>query len=370
MCRTAVCGDDGIAIRGDAGGLEENIVRACEVTGAFDKGIKASNGGLARVERSHIHSNRDGGMQATLSGTLVAVENLIELNRGTNSANGLAANGPEMGSPVPSRLRTEGNISRWNSLRGISIRRLSEASLRSDYVCGNGTPGRGIGFGVDVFDAAGLPASASAEGLGVVHNLDGGVVVANTSVADLGRGEGSTGLNAFAFNGPAQSSTPTNLRNLSVRAVSAANNHWQGCGNRLTCNDRAVLMDDVFQQDGSGGVVVTPARGGRERAAIEIDSITPTLATEGELVRLYGKGFDAIGGNAPAGDCGTIGEANSCRPLKGNCVLVGGQPAAVVAVTPTMLVIRAPFTCHGPTMLTVRNRRTRGMARQDFCFID
>jgi hypothetical protein len=367
-CRNFVCGDDGIAMRAEAGQSGENVVRACEVVGAFDKGIKVSNGALGRVERSHVHHNRDGGMQATLSGAMIAVENLVELNRGTNSANGLAANGPEMGSPVPSRLRTEGNISRWNALRGISIRSLSEATLRQDYICGNGTPERGIGFGILVDDAAGLSAVASAEGLGVVHNLDGGVVVANSSVADLG-GAMSRGFNALAFNGPA-GATPTNLRNLSTALLSASNNDWQHCGEQLTCNHRAVLMHDVFQPDGAGSVIVAPARRGRERVAIEIDSIAPPFAAAGELVRLYGKGFDAIGGNAPAGGCDTIAEANSCRPTKGNCVAVGGEAADVIAVTPTMLVIRAPFTCIEPTAVTVHNRRMRGVARHDFCRVD
>jgi hypothetical protein len=364
-CRTSVCGDDGIAMRTEAGQSGENVVRACEVVGAFDKGIKISNGAVGRVERSNIYNNRDGGMQATLSGTLTAVENLVELNRGTNSANGLAANGPEMGSPVPSRLRTEGNISRWNALRGISIRSLSEAVLRDDYICGNGTPGRGIGYGVLVDDAAGLSAIASAEGLGVVHNVDGGVVVANASSADLG-GSMSRGFNALAFNGTA-GVAPTNLRNLSTALVWASNNDWQHCGEQLTCNHRAVLVHDVFQQDGSGGVAIAPARGGRARVEIEIDSIAPSYAAEGELVRVYGSGFDAIGGNAPAGNCGTIAEANSCRPTQGNCVVVGGE---VVAVTPTMLAIRAPFTCLEPTTVTVSNRRTRGVARSDFCMVD
>jgi hypothetical protein len=369
VCRSFACGDDGIAIRTEAGQLGTNVVRACEVVGAFDKGVKVSNGAFGRVERSHIHGNRDGGMQATLSGGLVAVESLIEQNRGTNSANGLAANGAEMNSPVPSRLRTQGNITRWNSLRGISVRSLSEATLRDDYVCGNGTPGRGTGFGVVVFDAAGLSATATAEGVGVVHNLDGGAVVANTSVADFGGGT-SRGLNAFAFNGPQDPPTPANLRNLSAAPISAANNHWEGCGNHLTCNDRAVLMHDVFQQNGQAGVVVAPTRGGRERAAVEIEAITPTFAAGGELIRLYGRGFDAIEGNAPAGDCATIAEANTCRPVRGNCVVVGGQPADVVAVTPTMLVVRAPATCLEPTTVTVRNRRTRGVARHEFCIVD
>jgi hypothetical protein len=94
------------------------------------------------------------------------------------------------------------------------------------------------------------------------------------------------------------------------------------------------------------------------------------LATDGELIRIYGREFDAIQGNAPNGDCDTIGEANSCRPPYGNCVLIGGRAADVVAVTPTMLVARAPFTCVEPVTITIHNGRTRGMARHEFCLVD
>ncbi len=93
-----------------------------------------------------MHANSDGGLQATLGGQLNAIENLVENNAGTNSANGLAANGPDNFSPLAARLDTRGNISRSNSLRGISVRSRSDAALRDDYVCGNGTPGRDSGL--------------------------------------------------------------------------------------------------------------------------------------------------------------------------------------------------------------------------------
>lgn len=147
-CRTpatdppvGACGDDGIAVRSGAGIGGANVIRDCDITGAFDKAVKASEGGVARVERCHIRGNADGGLQATLSGHLIATENLIEDNRGTNSANGIAANGPQEFSTKPARLETNGNIIRSNALRGISVRSLSIALLRDDYVCGNGTPG-------------------------------------------------------------------------------------------------------------------------------------------------------------------------------------------------------------------------------------
>lgn len=373
LCRTpetdpplGACGDDGIAVRGAAGTGGPNVIRGCEVIGAFDKGIKISNAAVARVEHCHLHGNADGGLQATLGGRVVAVENLIESNQGTISANGMAANGPEGGVPPAARLETRGNLVRRNTLRGISVRSLSFAFLSDDYVCGNGTAGRDAGFGVAVLDAAGLSARAEAEGIAVVHNVDGGVVVADSSSIDLG-GAAIAGNNAIAFNGPDTTVEPVNLRNLTALPITAANNQWESCGGGWQCDVEAVLALDVLAVQPSGTIQVAPAQPGHAREPLEISAIEPAFAAAGEMVRIYGRGFDAIEGNAAAGGCDAIAAANGCDPLRGNCVVVGGQPAEVIAVTPTMLVVRAPFTCVEPVRLEVRNRRARGIGRATFC---
>ena len=373
VCRTAetdppfgVCGDDGIAARGAAGTNGVNVVRACEVIGAFDKGIKVSNAAVARVERCFLHGNADGGLQATLGGSAVAVENVVEENDGTLSANGLAANGPEGGLPPAARLETRGNLVRRNALRGISVRSLSFASLRHDYVCGNGTAGREAGFGIAVLDAAGLSAEVEAEGIAVVHNVDGGIVVSDASSIDLG-GEVSEGRNAIAFNGPDAPPEPVNLRNLTALPISAVNDQWESCGDGWQCDVDAVLARDVVALQPSGAIEVEPAMPGHAREPIEIDAVEPTLAAAGDLVRIYGRGFDAIDGNDTTGGCDAIASANGCDPLNGNCVVAGGREAEVVAVTPTMLVVRAPFTCVEPVRLEVRSRKARGIGRATFC---
>ena len=362
-----MCGDDGIAIRGDAGTEGENVVRRCEVTGAFDKGIKVSNGAAALVEESHVHGNADGGLQATLSGQLSAIENLVENNAG-NSANGLAANGPDNFSPLAARLDTRGNISRCNSLRGISVRSRSDATLRDDYVCGNGTPGRGSGFGLGVFDAAGLSAFAEARGLAIVNNLDAGVVIGNLSQADLGRAD-SPGNNTLAFNGDENPPADTNLRNLSPRPVSAIGDQWEHCGHGWRCDEAAITARDVFVDAAGGDVDSSSPRTARQRQAPRITEVTPSFAVQGDLVRLYGTGFDAIDGNGPGADCDTIATLNTCRPVHGNCVLIDRQPADVVAVTPTMLVVKAPFTCVSPVTLAVKTRTSIGFGRASFCIL-
>jgi IPT/TIG domain-containing protein len=128
-----------------------------------------------------------------------------------------------------------------------------------------------------------------------------------------------------------------------------------------------VLERDVLQSRPLGTVEVEPAQAPRGRAPLEITAISPPFAAAGELVRIYGKGFDAIEGNAPDGGCADIPASNRCDAPTGNCVVVDGQPVDVVAVTPTMLVFRAPFSCVAPVRIEVRNGHARGIARAPFC---
>jgi hypothetical protein len=353
------CGDDGIAVRNLAGATTPNVIRAADVRGARDKGVKVSDGGVAVVERSLIEDNVDGGLQATLGGSLVATANVVRNHRGTFGANGLSANGAAVGGSEPARLSTRGNLSIDNALRGISVRALSLAVLRDDFACGNGTPGRGSGVGLGVFDAGGQSAAVQASGLATVHNTDAGAAVGDNAVASFGSAT-APGNNAFAFNGLANA----NFRNQTTRAVEAIGNQWEHCGDAIPCNTDAVLLHDVFG-NAPAVVSVSPAIATVNRHAPVITAIDPPFAAVGELVRIYGSGFDAI--NGAGASCTTIPDANSCRPVRGNCVMIDRQPAAVVAATPTMLVVRAPFTCVAPVQVATRTRLSRGFGRATFC---
>jgi hypothetical protein len=353
-----VCGDDGIALRTSAGVGGPNRVRQCVISGAHDKGVKVSDGAVAVVEQNLIFGNVDGGLQATLGGALTARENILTANRGNPSANGLAVNGPAVGSSEPGRLDSRGNLSIDNALRGISVRNLSVATLRDDFVCGNGT------VGLAVLEAGGFGASASATGLAVVHNTTGGVVVSDASRASFAPDD-APGDNAFAFNGPRLPPSPTNFRSASLLPIAATGNAWEHCGPDDRCDVAAVLALDVFFASLQAPVTVAPALPTRRRAAPLIDAVTPSFAAAGELVRIYGSGFDAIGG--AGADCGSIAAANTCRPLRGNCVFIDRQAAEVVAVTPTMLVVRAPFTCVEPVALRVRTRWSHTSTAAEFC---
>lgn len=351
------CGDDGIAVRALAGAGGVNQIRRCVISSAHDKGVKVSDGGVAVVADSTIFGNTDGGLQATLSGHLIAEHNYVVANRGTTSASGLAANGAAVGSTQPAQLETHGNLSIANSLRGISVRSLSQATLRDDFVCGNAS-------GVVLLDAAGHSAAASASGLAVVHNRQNGVIVADASRLDFGDAAAS-GANAVAFNGPTAPRSPVNFRNLTALPITAVGNAWQHCGPLAPCDLAAVQALDIFTASPLAPVEIAPAQPTRRRAAPSITAIEPSFAAAGDLIRIYGSGFDVIDGIGPA--CDTPIEVNTCRPLRGNCVMIDRRPADVIAVTPTMLVVRAPFTCVAPVRASVRTRWGHGFTHAQFC---
>jgi hypothetical protein len=158
-----------------------------------------------------------------------------------------------------------------------------------------------------------------------------------------------------------------NLRNLSTVPVAADGNAWEHCGPGRRCDAAAVLALDVFFASPQAPVAVAPALPTRRHAAPRISAIAPAYAAAGELVRVYGSGFDAVDGAGAS--CESIAAANTCRPLRGNCVFIDRMPTEVIAVTPTMLVVRAPFTCVEPVPLQVRTRFGRGFGAAEFCVL-
>ncbi len=360
------CGDDGIAVRQDAGRLGANRLIEVDVTGAFDKGVKISEGAVAVLERSRVHHNSDGGAQATLGGTLFAIENESVSNRGTRGANGIAANGPRLDGTDSASLTTRGNLVRDNALRGLSVRSLSHAVLRDDFVCGNGTTGTNAGFGLAVLDAAGFAASADVRGVALVHNLDGGISVSGTSAINLGDTT-SEGFNAFAFNGIHSAlSGGKQVRNATALTVPAIGNHWEQCGPTYDCSEIAVLIAAI--QSPAAMVAIVPARANARMRAPIIHEIRPSYAQAGDLVRIYGENFDAVGAAAQDPECD--GAGRPCTASDPNCVFVERMGVEIVAATPTMLVFRAPFTCVEPVKLAVRSRHSRGYARAEWCRIE
>jgi hypothetical protein len=341
---------DGIGVDLDAGkdfGNSANVIRDCEISGVSDKGVKVTTGAYARVERCWVHDNANGGIQATLGGHVYAWHNLVERNRGSTAQNGLSANAQDSGSgpSAPSELETWGNISRRNGANGVSVRAAGVARLHDDYLATNSSDG------VLVFNDAGPPASASVEGTSAVCNGVDGAEVANLSSADFGGGAlGSTGNNAFAQNNLPPSGR--NLRNSTGLEVSAVNNQWEHCGHGTTCDDGAIMAYDVA--DHGVHTTVVPAQAHRSQLPPVVSSTEPTTGRRGELLRIFGSGFNAIDGLFDQSQCADVRGHNHCAPRqRGNCVQIDGVPALVEAVTPTMLVVRWPFTCIQPVPLFV-----------------
>lgn len=344
----AVSGD-GIGVDGGAGtGFDDtvNVIRDCEITGAADKGVKVTTDAHARVEHCWVHDNANGGIQATLGGHVQAWYNLVERNRGSSAQNGLSVQGSS-GDAALSELETRGNISRGNGANGVSVRARSQAVLRHDYAAQNGSSG------IRIFNDIGEPATAAVEGSSAVCNAVDGAVVANSSVADFGGGPlGSLGNNAFAQNNlPAGGA---NFRNATGLPVAAANNQWENCGRGETCDEAEIARLDVTNTV-PDTTAFAPAQAHRSGQPPVLEAAVPTAGQEGGLLRIFGSGFNVIDGHFSEKDnqCADVVGRNRCVPLRGNCVRIGGVRAPVEAVTPTMLVVRWPFTCIEPVPLVV-----------------
>lgn len=338
---------DGIGIDAGAGAdflQTANVVRDCEVFAASDKGIKVTTNAYARIERTWLHDNANGGLQSTLSANVLANDNLAERSSGDATAqNGFSVNGASPDTPgIPSQLLAEGNIARFNNGNGLSLRGYSIGFISNNYLAANNRDGIRLSFEGD------LP-SAVIEGSTAACNAANGATLDGAAEGDFGGGAlGSLGANAFT-----QNNLPggfENFQNLSGANAAAINNQWEHCGTGVTCNEQAVADYDI----GDHGRITTfaPATAHRSGHAPAVSAVRPSSGKAGDLVRIFGNGFNAIDGH-DAERCADLSVRNRCAPLRGNCVRLGDVPAALEAVTPTMLVIRLPFSCVEPVQLTV-----------------
>jgi hypothetical protein len=339
---------DGIGVDQGAGrdfDATVNIVRDCVISGAADKGIKVTQGSHLRVERSWIYGNANGGIQATLGGHLQSWHNLIENNSGLSAQNGIAANSFEAGLPgSESSIDVCGSISRSNGGDGVSVRGASMAAVRDSYLATNGAAG------LRVFNDLGDGSRAVVEGTSTVCNQVDGAVVTDDARVDFGGGVfASAGNNAFAQNNLAAGAV--NLRNTSSSFTTAINNQWEHCGNGDTCDIAAIAARDL--SDRGGNTFFVPAQAHRALPPPVVHAVNPTKGREGDLLRIFGSGFNVVDGLYSETRCEDVGGRNRCLPLRGNCVRIGGIPATIEAVTPTMIVARWPFTCVEPVPLVI-----------------
>ena len=403
---------DALSIEGDAaqpgsGPAPENAIAGCEIRGAEDKGIKVDFGGVARVERSCVHDNQNGGIQATLGGTVTAVENVVQHNLGGAAENGLFAGVPNPeDSQFANALTTRGNVVRFNGARGISVVNHATATLADDVVTDNYRAGlrvetglagvtpavtvRGSTFACNytsglcmngsgqVCRVAGecefnvcTAGSGAATGVGVA--LDQPCVGCTLPAVDLGM-MGDAGRNAFTLNGNPNATPPggVNLSSAVPTTVPARGNQWEHCdpadaSDPNHCNMTEVPLLDVRTSNGATFDLGTPV-GPRHGPVPVVGSISPARPRAGDLVRVYGGVFDAIDGMAchpsgelPADPCDagnpdTVAK-NAGNASQGNHVTVTmdgvDYDAEVHQVTPTMLVFAMPVDCTSAATLVV-----------------
>src|SRR5437870_11864567 len=91
------CGDT-VSVDGDAGqpdddGPGDNVIVDGRITSAADKGVKVDFGGFLTIERTCLHDNRNGGIQSTLGGHVVAIENVVQHNVAGAAQRGLPGQG-------------------------------------------------------------------------------------------------------------------------------------------------------------------------------------------------------------------------------------------------------------------------------------
>jgi hypothetical protein len=417
--------------RGDAVSVEgtDALVIASEITGADDKGLKATDGGSVTIRDSCIHDNANGGIQSTRGGHVTALRNIVEHNLPREAQNGLFAIEafPGLG---PSTIATNGNIVRFNGNRGLSVTGDSSGTFANDFVVDNGAAGAVV-ESIDANPTA--PPSAALRGVTLACNHrdrltgtcgypdpplvcmpdcrtnpctddahccpmpgcgvacrpsfpDGfGAVVSQCTTlgcalpaADFGTAA-EAGRNAFTLNpNNFAQQTGFNLKNgVAGLVVPARGDQWQQGATQASCKTTAPMNPDVCVVPGAKVDAGAPAN---PRAGTPVlSAVVPARPRAGDLVRVYGAGFDAIDGVACAPEDATtppstctgenpkVAAANAPTSPLGNhvTVILAGQSFAadVWAVTPTMLAFRMPVDCFAPGTLAVSRQDDTGVVR-------
>ncbi|MEO6029537.1 MAG: right-handed parallel beta-helix repeat-containing protein [Candidatus Binatia bacterium] len=410
----AAAGRDGVAI----------TIADSEITGAAGVGVKVTTDARANVERSCLHDNKNGGAVATLGGALTAVENLVQRNAPGTAPAGLGA-GATGDHGTRSTLVTGANIVRFNGARGLSVTDGADAAFRDDYVSDNQFAGTRVeaatagdapaasyggvalvcnhneglsGTCEPSLDPAGTPCLGDRDccgtGAGCCVDDPGcvtpvrcttrapqgyGAVLARCAGCDVPRVDLGTadraGDNAFVLNANTYpNGTGTNvLQGIGGFTLAARGNQWERCGVTASCDVPAVADGDVRRADGAA-VDVSAAVAARAGAPV-VTGVSRGRPRAGDLVHVFGRGFNAIDGAACAKATSPVAVCSAKNPRVerqnqtryGNLVrlTMGGEvtPVDVVAVTPTMLAFRMPVDCFAPASLTV-SRRDAGDARR------
>lgn len=355
-----------------------------EIRFCLDRGVK-SQAGWVRLRGNWIHHNLRGGVFAQ-SPSGDSVEGVVEANGNLLEQNGLNCPSLDPASCGSQQVVARGGASEI-SAQGAHTRIISNGDVLRDgatqgYFFEDGSAGRvdgayvcGIrrssgGKGIHTRRTTGVAGDVVIRGSAVVYNDDAGVKVRDRVGADLGS-DGDAGANAFTANGAGTRRNVVNAMDAPAPRLDARGNQWQHCYGAASaaglCDAQAIGDLDTNNTKGAADKVdVADPLPHQSDSAVVVDAVEPRAAVAGGVVRLRGSGFDAVSGHASyaEGDCRGLAEHNFCAPLGGTCVefLVAGQwtPAAdVLAVTPTSVTVRLPFTCTEPVLVRAR-RRVRG----------
>jgi hypothetical protein len=404
--------------QGSGDGSGDAVLDDCEVSGARDKGLKVTSGGHATVRASCVHDNHNGGLQSTLGGTLTALHNLVQHNVPGNSQSGISAGALGDGG-ARNALVTDGNIVRFSGARGIAAVDAGDAIFRNDYVADNQFTGARVET-----NAAGIVPSATFRGVALVCNHNGGITgtcrdpagsddalcisdadccADGTSccagdpgcsspvrcVPPAPQGFGAVvaacaGCEAPQVDFGTASAPGENALTLNVNAypnaeganflqdaagidVDAHGNQWEHCGDTAVCDTGAVTAGDLLF---ASGATVDLGTAAAPRAGIPMPlSVSVGRPRAGDLVRIFGRNFNAVDGVAcaqttvPDAPCSAenprVAQANHASRF-GNRVLLTMADATfnvdIDAVTPTMLAFRMPIDCFAPATLEVSKR--------------
>ena len=411
---------DGVGAQCSSGGslADANLVIDSEIREAKDKGVKVSDGAWQVVSGSCVRDNRNGGIQATLGGHVVARENVVQHNVPESAEHGIFASGSQASSAGRSSVATRGNIVRFAGSRGLSVVDDASGDFRDDYVARN----QFAGLRVETAKA-GVSPSATVSGVATVCNQvslvsgscsspAGQPCVDATDCASGARCTTTTpdGLGisvGFASDSPcactaspcpcaaptvilgdgtpagwAENATNVNKvydgANLHLAvpggALAAGGTQWEGCSDPTTCDAGSVAAVAAANLRTAAGATVSllplAASAGR---TVTLTDVSPARPRAGDIVRVYGAGFDAINGTALSTACHLPPrrDADFCDPSdpelaeknrgsSGNRLRLvrwlpgGGSQTTnldLVAVTPTMLAFRMPHDCFGPARL-------------------
>lgn len=285
----------------DVDNVNNVLIENVEGFSAVDKGVKVGSlggatwSGRALVRNSWFHNNYRGNVQSTLAGWVQVDWSIAELG-GRRISDGAVvdsgANG-HVGNGLNGVMSTCYTVSERNTNNGLVAREGGALYLLGDLTCGNQFEG------VAVASVSGNESYVNSVGVGAVFNGGRGLKLSGNVAADILDLSGSDyGSHAFSHNDLAPTGK-CDVENSGPIGIDVIRSQWTGNSPR-TCGTQAVATAPIESPS---------------NADLDIQETFPTnVILKGQTIRIIGEGFNAINGNAVAGDCaiGNDPSDNSC----------------------------------------------------------